>query len=377
MQQDLPYWIAFSRVPSVGRVRIGVLEERFGSLAAAWQASDGELKSCGLDASVVSAIRSVRVTIDPEAEYERVVRSGIRALTWHDPDYPRGLREIDDLPPVLYVKGELGREDGRSVTVVGTRNPTAYGREVARHLAGDLAQAGVTVISGLARGIDGIAHRAALEAGGRTLAVMGSGADIIYPSEHTGLAREIASTGALLTEHPVGTKPEARHFPRRNRLLSGLSLGTLVVEAGEGSGTLSTVKFALEQGREVFCVPGSIYSPASRLTNRLVQEGAKLVMGVEDILEELNLSSLTAAQVEIPGLSDAESVDEATLLEALDFEPCHVDDISRQTGLPVTLVTGTLAVLELKGQVKQVGRMNYVRARETPGRYRTNGARLT
>ncbi|MCI0816457.1 MAG: DNA-processing protein DprA [Chloroflexi bacterium] len=360
---DLPYWIAFTRVPSVGRVRVGMLEERFGSLEAAWGASAGELRAAGLDPHVVSAITEVRPQIDPDEELERVQAAGIGVLTWHDPAYPRLLREIDDLPPVLYVQGELTDDDQRSVTVVGTRKPTSYGKEVAAHLAGDLARAGVTIVSGLARGIDGVAHRAALEAGGRTIGVLGSGLDVPYPPEHVGLMRQIAEQGAVISEYPLGTKPEARHFPRRNRVLSGLSLGTLVVEAPEQSGTLSTIRSALEQNREVFCVPGSIYSPQSAVTNRLIQEGAKLVMAAEDILEELNLSAVASHQTPLPGLFEAETGDEAALYEALNSEPQHIDDLSRRTEIPVTRVTGTLAVMELKGQIRQVGRMNYVRAR--------------
>ena len=365
---DLPYWIAFTLVPFVGRMRIGLLEERFGSLEAAWGASAGELRAAGLDARVVSAIAEVRPRIDPHDELERVRKAGVDVLTWHDPAYPRLLREIDDLPPVLYVKGELADDDRRSVTVVGTRRPTSYGKEVARHLAGDLAKAGVTVVSGLARGIDGVAHRAALEAGGRTLGVLGSGLDVPYPPEHAGLMRQMEEAGAVISEYPLGTKPDARHFPRRNRLLSGLSLGTLVIEAPEGSGTLSTIRSALEQNREVFCVPGSIYSPTSVVTNRLIQEGAKLVMEAEDILEELNLSAVASHQTPLPGLFEAETGDEAALYEALNFEPQHIDDLSRRTEIPVTRVTGTLAVMELKGQIRQVGRMNYVRARGSPAR---------
>ena len=360
---DLPYWIAFTRVPFVGRMRVGLLEERFGSLRAAWGASAGELRAAGLDARVVSAIGEARPQIDPLDELERVRKAGVDVLTWHDPAYPSLLREIDDLPPVLYVKGELADDDRRSVTVVGTRGPTAYGKEVARQLAGDLASAGVTVVSGLARGIDGIAHRAALEAGGRTIGVLGSGIDVPYPPEHAGLMQQMAEAGAVISEYPLGAKPEARHFPRRNRLLSGLSLGTLVIEAPEGSGTLSTIRSALEQNREVFCVPGSIYSPASVITNRLIQEGAKLVMEAEDVLDELNLSAVTAQQTPLPGLFEAESGDEAALYDVLDFEPEHIDDLSRRTQIPVTRVTGTLAVMELRGQVRQVGRMNYIRAR--------------
>ena len=369
--QELQYWIAFSRVPSVGRVRVDMLEQRFGSLEAAWGASAGELRATGLDQHVVNSIVAVRDYVDPAVELGRRRDAGVTVLTWHEASYPRLLREIDDLPPVVYVIGELEPEDERSVTVVGTRRATAYGREAASHLAGDLAKAGVTVVSGLARGIDGVAHRAALDAGGRTIAVLGSGLDIIYPPEHAALAQEIVQNGALLSEYPLGVKPEARDFPRRNRLLSGLSLGTLVIEAGDGSGTLSTVRFALEQNREVFCVPGSIYSQASVLTNRLIREGAKLVMQVEDVLEELNLSSVAATQEPLPGLEATVSDEEAALMTVLDAEPQHVDDLSRRAGLSVTQITSTLIVLELKGLARQVGRMNYIRAREASAAYGT------
>ena len=363
---DLPYWIAFSRVPTVGRVRVGLLEQHFGSLQAAWEASEGEIRAAGLDASVVGSIAEVRRHVDPHAELAQVQAAGVTALTWHDPAYPRLLREIDDQPPLLYIKGELKADDERSVTVIGTRRPTAYGREVATHLAADLARAGVTVVSGLARGIDGAAHRAALDAGGRTIAVMGSGSDVIYPPEHKQLAADILERGALITEYPLGSRPDARHFPRRNRLLSGLTLGTLVIEAGEQSGALITVRTALEQNREVFCIPGSIYSPVSKLTNALIREGAKLVASVDDVLEELNLGSV-AIQPPLPNILEAASDQEALLLQNMDDDPQHVDEISRRTGLAVTDVTSTLAMLELRGMVTQVGRMNYIRAREAPG----------
>lgn len=360
--RDLPYWIAFSRVPTVGRVRIGLLEERFGSLEAAWEATIGELAAAGLPPSVAQAIAQVRRVVDPDEELGRAASAGVTVLTWHDAAYPRLLRETDDPPPILYVKGSLDPDDEHRVTVVGTRGPTAYGREAAQHLAGDLAKSGIAVVSGLARGIDGLAHRTALEAGGRTLAVMGSGIDVVYPPEHRRLVDEIVESGAVLSEYPLGSKPEARHFPRRNRLLSGLSLGTLVIEAGEGSGTLSTVRFALEQGREVLCVPGSIYSPASRLTNRLIQEGAKLVLSVEDVLEELRLDG-PPARDPLPSLSVPDTADEAQLLQALGHEPQHIDELSRRTGVPVTNVSATLALMEMKGSALQVGRMNYIRAR--------------
>lgn len=365
-ERDLPYWVAFSRVPSVGRVRTGLLEQRFGSLEAAWSAGESELRAAGLDANVVGAISQTRGIIDPAEEMARLEAQGVAALTWHADGYPRLLREVEDLPPVLYVRGELTPADVRSVTVIGTRNPTVYGREAAQHLAGDLAKAGVTVVSGLARGVDGVAHRAALEQGGRTIAVLGSGVDVVYPPEHARLAEEIAASGALLSEYALGTRPDSRHFPRRNRLLSGLSMGTLVIEGGEQSGALITVQSALEQSREVFCVPGSIYSPMSRLTNGLIAQGAKLVASVEDILEELNLSG-AAVQPPLPQSLEADTPAEALILGALDMEPKHVDEVSRTTELAVTEVIGTLAVLEIKGLVKQVGRMNYIRSREASG----------
>ncbi len=372
MNADLPYWLAFSRVPAVGRVRAGLLEERFGSLEKAWKASAGELRAAGLDSGVVSSIASVRERVDPQQEMAMLERSGVQAITWHDPEYPRLLREIHDLPPLLFVKGELLPDDVRAVTVVGTRTPTAYGREAARHLAGDLARSGVMVVSGLARGIDSVAHRAALEAGGRTVAVLGSGIDVIYPPENADLTGEIQRHGALISEYPLGTRPEARHFPRRNRLLSGLTLGTLVVEAGETSGALWTVRHALEQDRQVFCVPGSIYSPASKLTNGLIREGAKLVMDARDVLEELNLGAVAVTQEPLPGLKTPDAPEEESLLKALTLEPQHIDELSRLAGLPITSVSGTLALMEIKGLVRQVGAMNYIRAREASPEYQAS-----
>ena len=366
---DLKYRVAFARVSAVGSTRTRLLEKHFGSLEAAWEAPAGELRAAGLGPAAVSAIATVRGRVDPQEEMDRLARLGVQPLTWHDPAYPQLLRNIYDPPPVLFAKGSLGPPDERLVTVVGTRNPTAYGREAAHHLAADLARNGVTIASGLARGIDAAAHRSALEQGGRTLAVLGSGLDIVYPPEHVGLAEQIARSGAVLSEYPMGTRPDSRHFPRRNRLLSGLSMGILVVEAGEGSGALWTVRHALEQGREVFCVPGSIYSPASKVTNQLIQEGAKLVTQVEDVLEELNLSMLASEQLPLPGLPATEEPEEAALLGALEFEPQHVDDLSRRCGLPIPVVTSTLALLEIKGLVRLTGRMSYARARETSAIY--------
>jgi DNA processing protein len=227
----------------------------------------------------------------------------------------------------------------------------------------DLARNGITIVSGLARGVDGIAHRAALDGGGRTIAVLANGLDIVYPREHTKLAQQVSENGAVLSEYPLGVRPDPRSFPRRNRLISGVSLGTLVVEAGDGSGARWTVYHALEQNREVFCVPGSIFSPVSRLTNRLIQDGAKLVSSVTDVLEELNLTAV-AHQVPMPLPEMAEDDAEAVVLRYLNDEPLHIDDIRRSADIPIASVSSMLTILELKGLVRQVGCMHYVKMRE-------------
>ncbi len=228
-------------------------------------------------------------------------------------------------------------------------------------LAGELARNQITIVSGLARGTDACAHRAALEAGGRTIAVQGCGLDLVYPPDHLHLAHAILEAGALISEYPLGTRPKAEHFPRRNRIMSGLSLGVLVIEAGDSSGALITANWALEQDREVFAVPGSILSPPSRGTNRLIQEGAKLVRDATDILEELNLTQV-AVQLEMKELLPTDDV-EAALLHCLSPEPTHIDEVRRRCGLPVAAVSSALAILELRGLVRQVGGMNYVLAR--------------
>jgi DNA processing protein len=223
------------------------MEERFGSLGNAWHAGLTELRTAGLDDKTAQLVSTRKLAIDPDAELQRLVDAGIRAVTWHDDGFPKRLEEIYDVPPVLYLRGEILPDDTRSVAVVGTRKPTAY------QMAHDLARSGVTVVSGLAIGIDAIVHKAALEAGGRTIAVMGSGPDVMYPREHARLADEIA-------EHGLGVRPDAQNFPRRNQIMSGMTLGTVVIEAGESSGALITASHALEQDREVFAVPGNVFS---------------------------------------------------------------------------------------------------------------------
>ena len=367
---EVGYWVAFNRIPTIGRARFAILEGYFGSLERAWQASAADLTAAGLDQRSVRAVVSRRPSISPEAEMERVDRLGIDVLTIRDSGYPRLLREVYEYPPVLYVKGRILPEDERSVTVVGTRKTTAYGREVAHQISWDLAKNGVTIVSGLARGIDAVAHRAALDAGGRTIAVMANGLDTVYPPEYANMAQEIAGNGALMSEHPPGIRPEAKNFPRRNRILSGLTPGTLVVEAGEGSGALWTVRHAVDQNREVMAVPGSILSPVSRESNRLIQDGAKMVLDYTDVLEELNFSAL-GQQMELRPLLP-EDAGEAQLLAWITYEPAHIDSIQRASGLPVSAVSSSLTMMELKGLVKQVGGMNYIRTREASAEYQAS-----
>jgi len=366
--KDIKYWVGFSLIPRIGRVKLSQLEGHFGNLKDAWQATPAELKHAGLDSGAINAVTYWRPKISLEAELEKLDRYGVKALTFHDPDYPSRLKEIYDYPPVLYVRGSLLPQDEWYLAVVGTRRATVYGRQVTEEIVADLVQNKITIISGLAKGIDSVAHQAALEAGGRTISVFASGLDIVYPAENATLARNIIQHGAVISEHPLGTRPRADNFPRRNRIMSGLSLGVLVVEADEASGAMITAHLALEQNREVFAIPGSILSPASKGTNRLIQEGAKLVRDCADILEELNLTAV-AQQMEIKEVMPASDT-EALLLGQLSVEPIHIDEVCRGSGLPISTVSSTLAVMELKGMVRQVGNMNYVLSREAREGYR-------
>ena len=365
---ELKYWVAFARIPQIGRVRIKRLEEHFGALQNAWGAGLTELRTAGLDNRTANLVATRKLVIDPDAELAGLAEQGVRALTWHNDEYPSRLKEIYDLPPVLFVRGELKPEDERSVAVVGTRKTSAYGREAAYQLSYELARSGVTIVSGLARGIDSVAHRAALEAGHRTIAVLGSGVDVIYPRENANLAAEILNNGALISEFPLGTRPNAQNFPRRNRVMSGMTLGTVVVEADVTSGALLTANHALEQNREVFAVPGNIFSPNSRGVNRLIRDSAaKLIVDYNDILEELNLSSV-GRQIEMTAMFP-ESDSEAEVLRYVTYDPVHIDEIIRSLALDIPTVSGVLAMMELKGIVRQVGNMNYIRLKESSAEY--------
>ena len=360
------YWVAFNRVHGIGAVRFAALLEFFGDLERAWGASGEALLASGIGPHAARLVVESRNTIDPEGELARLERAGIRLVTWEDDAYPALLREAAAAPPVLYLRGEFVPADRKAVAVVGTRRPTPYGRSVAHDLAAALAVNGTTVVSGMARGIDAIAHQAALEAGGRTLAVLGSGLDMVYPAENRLLADEIAARGALVTDYALGTPPEAANFPPRNRIISGLACAVVVVEAGEESGALITARFAADQGRDVFAVPGSIYSRASRGTNRLIQDGATPLLAPEDVLSELHSASPRAEAVQA-GLPMTDDPVEQAILSSLSGDPAHVDEVVARAGRPVPQVTAALAMLELRGLVVHVGGMNYVLAGSAAG----------
>lgn len=365
----LKYWLGFNLVKGIGPAKIQALLDFFGDLSVAWEADDRQLAQVGIDSRTIKAFRETRSSVDLDAYLDKVHNSGTKVLTWDSEGYPRYLREIPAPPPVLYVAGEIEEADEWAVAVVGTRRLSPYGRQVTYELVSGLVRNNITVVSGLALGIDGVAHETAIKRGGRTLAVLGSGIDCLYPPQHRELARRIVreKRGAIISDYPMGTQPDARNFPPRNRIISGLSLGVIVVEAGGRSGALITATFALEQNREVFAVPGPITKNTSAGTNRLIQQGAKLVSSVDDVLEELNLT-MVPQQIAVKKVAP-DTKEEAALLEHLSPDPIHVDDLCRATGLDSAQVGSTLTMMELKGMVQQVGGMRYVLIREAGAVY--------
>lgn len=379
--QERACWVAFNRTPGVGAARFRRLLAFFGTLETAWRAPRRDLALAGLDKRTLDAIEVARGNLDAHKELARAHRLGAQVLTWRDESYPRSLAAIPDPPPVLYVRGGLDVTAGAlALAIVGTRRPTAYGRDIAERLSSELAGAGVTVISGLAKGIDTHAHRGALAGGGRTIAVLGHGIDRCYPPENRGLASQIVECGALVTEYAVGVGPLGENFPPRNRIISGLAAGVLVVEAGQASGALITSAYAAEQGRDVFAVPGPITSYASRGCHQLIQDGAKLITTADDVLGELNphLSPAVPQQLQLdlagsgeaagaPGANGALAGTEpnAGLLARLGEigEPAHVDQLARICGRPVQEISGSLTLLEVQGRVRHLGGMRYALVR--------------
>ncbi|HEU4340756.1 MAG TPA: DNA-processing protein DprA [Candidatus Binatia bacterium] len=349
----------------MGCVSFKKLAAHFADPAAVFSASAAELAGIGgLDPNLIEAVRSFSAWTEVEEEIHRAEKAGVRIIPFSDSRYPARLRMIPDPPPCLYVKGELRAGDEKAVAVVGSRSASDYGRRVARDLCRGLAAAGFIVVSGMARGIDGVAHETALESGGRTIAVMGSGVDRAYPPEHATLYSKIIESGAVISELPLGTRPLAFNFPARNRLISGLSLGVVVVEATEKSGSLITAALALEQGREVFAVPGAVGASRSRGAHRLIRQGAKLVEQVEDIIEEVapQLLSRSGGGVRVakrelpPHVSD----DVRKIVEGLKERPLPIDEIIERSGLPPSKIAEILLHLELGGWVLQLPGKRYV-----------------
>ncbi|HRA48556.1 MAG TPA: DNA-processing protein DprA [Thermomicrobiales bacterium] len=353
------YWIGFQQTKRIGPVRLQRLLEHFTTIDAAWHAPVADLRSV-LDETSLDRFVAVRREFDGDAEIERIDRLGISISTLDSATYPALLREIPNPPSVLYYKGTLVAEDARSVGIVGSRNCTPYGRQMAQTISRDLAAAEITVISGLALGIDGQAHRGALEGGGRTIAVLGSGVDQIYPGSHRELAERIAESGAIVSDYPPGTKPDARNFPPRNRIIAGMTRGTVVIEAPIRSGALITVEFALDYGRDVMCVPGHANSDASAGTLRAIRDGARMVTSARDILEDLGMATVMTG--ESMQQSFPMTDDERHLYKYVRWEPMHIDEIAVSAGIPAHICSGLLVLLELKGAVRDAGGQHFVRA---------------
>jgi DNA processing protein len=358
--EDKHYWLALNLIPGVGSNYLYRLVEHFESPEEVLLASVEEMSQVeGLNPKIAEKVKEFKWQPALEKELALIEKHGISIVTLQDSTYPENLKSIFDPPLVLYVKGEFAEQDLYGIAIVGSRRSTAYGRAVAQKLAAQLAEHKLTVVSGMARGIDSIAHRGALTAGGRTIAVLGCGLDVVYPPENHQLMQNIIESGAVISEFPMSTPPNKYNFPIRNRIISGLSLGVVVVEAALRSGTMITVGCALEQGREVFAVPGQVTSKYSQGTHSMIKQGAKLIEGVEDILEELKLQlwGLEAAESGETEKQDADeelSAEEKAVLEVLSYDLVHIDEITINTDLPPNKVSGVLMTLEMKNRILQV-----------------------
>ena len=388
--------IHLNMIQGVGLKTVQVLRDVFGSAARTLQATPNELSKIDqLSPAMCDLLQRKPIQYPIERELELIQEYGCQVLTLYDAAYPSRLKEIDTPPIVLYIRGELTSEDALCLALVGSRDAKDYGRKASYRLSYQLAQHGLTIVSGLARGIDTTAHRGALEAGGRTIAVMGNGLGFIYPATNTDLAEKIMESGALVSEFPMATKPKPNNFPRRNRIISGLTLGTVVVEASNRSGALITARLAGEQGREVFAVPGEIFSELSTGTHKLINNGAKLVNTVDDLLNELPRHALSeiqsaASASAMPDLETEPSPqeqpiekhtperasaqpsqstpppdltpDERTVFDAIVEPSSHIDTIVRTTQLPIGQVSSVLLMLELKGVVQQLPGKQFTKA---------------
>ncbi len=360
MSSELQYWIAFNQIPTIGYTRLTRLLNYFGNLESAWSAGQSELMRAGLELKIIHQLTELKPNINPEAELEKVLNLGINILTVTDKNYPKLLKEIYSPPPLLYYRGQLDLHADFPLAVVGSRKVSAYGKAVTLKLTEDLARHGLTIVSGLALGVDALAHQACLKAGGKTIAVLGSGLQQIYPAANRRLAEEIiASGGAVVSEFPLDCPAYKGNFPQRNRVIAGLSLGTLITAAAEKSGALITAAFALEQNREVFAVPGSIFELGSAGPNNLIKLGARSVSTATDVIQTLNLAQLNEFKITKQLLPD--SAEEEIILSLIDQADGQVDKLSRLARLDISIINSTLSVLEMKGLVKNLGGQKYIK----------------
>ncbi|MBP6079534.1 MAG: DNA-processing protein DprA [Xanthomonadales bacterium] len=363
-------WLVALRTPGLGNLRIAKLYEHFGSLRAALDASRGALRAAGMPAAICAELaRSGRGLIRADLDWLDAAPHR-HVLTLADPDYPPLLRRLDDAPPLLFVEGDLNALWRAQIAMVGSRNASRSGLGIARDFAKHFARLGIVVTSGLAEGIDGSAHTACLDAGGATIAVCGTGLDRVYPERHRDLARRIVAQGALVSDFPIGTPPLPEHFPRRNRIIAGLTLGTLVVEASLKSGSLITARLAAECGRDVFAIPGSIHDPRARGCHHLIRNGATLVTEASEIIEALQpighelgdalRARLSVQAMHMPAIPAADA-QELRLLDAIGFAPTDFDSLVTATGMSAAAISSMLMTLELDGQVAEVGGSRYQR----------------
>lgn len=362
-KNSLKYWLAWNKIPDIGPKRFYKLLEYFGSVENAWQAKSGEIsKILNLSSKISSRLFEEKNNIIPERELDSVYKYKVNVLTIEDALYPKNLKTIHYPPPVLYFKGTIVKADKNSISIVGSRKATYYGKMVAEKLSKDLTLAGLTIISGMARGIDTAAHKGALSVNGRTIAVFGCGIDHIYPPENRRLAQEMQESGAIISEFPLSTLPERQNFPRRNRIISGLSLGTVVVEAAEKSGALITADFALDQDREVFAIPGNINSPLSDGSHNLIKQGAKLVNNYQDILEEIHIVlSQKADEKEMVKENTSLTEEEKIIYRLITKEPIQIDEIIDTSNLSAGKVSEILLNLELRDLIKEIEGKRFIK----------------
>ncbi|MGF1512324.1 MAG: DNA-processing protein DprA [Elainellaceae cyanobacterium] len=362
---DRPYWVTWSKLPHIGPIRLQRLWKHFGSLEAAWRADSGALLEVeGVGLGTAMEIEAQRSRFDPQACYAAYAQQNLAFWTPADAGYPRLLLEIPDPPPMLHYRGrvEPAESQGQTLTVaiVGTRRPTEYGRRWTHRISRALAQAGVTIVSGLAEGVDAIAHRSCLEAGGRTLAVMGTGVDVIYPWSNRSLARQVTEQGLLLSEYPAGTQPDRAQFPRRNRIIAGLSRAVLILEAPQKSGALITARVANDYARDVYALPGSVESKASRGCLELISQGASLILDEPSLLEAVGAMPTLGRPEPAPAPPDLPP-DLAQVLDAVKDDPRLLDQIAAQTSLGTGTILSALAQLEMMDLVRQLPGMRYQR----------------